>query len=160
MKPETIESYFYDQIQGHPLDGDVKAYLVMTLTRWAVSEPDTSKSLSIEFMEAHHEGGWRFRDVGDKALYLSSVRSLDRRRAVSLRFYEDLGVSSYSKFAEYTNSRSFLELAHCFQEAAVLISDIFAAPNLQTLVARAQAGSGVHEDQLARMGVLILKRDS
>lgn len=155
---ETLESYFYDQVNESPLDGDVKAYLVMTLTHWATSEPDTTNALGMEYMEAHHLGPWRFRSVGDKALYLSSVRSRDRRRVVSLSYYENLGVSSYSKFAEATQSRSFWELAQCFREASGLIHELFNPGDLTELCVRAQEKGDEHAARrLAKSGVYLLR---
>jgi len=157
VKPETLEGYFYDQLQDTNLDGDVRAYLVMTLTRWAVSEPDTTTALGLDYLEAHHQGSWKFRDVGDKALYLSSVRHQDPRRVVSLQYVEDVGVSSYSHFAEQTKSRSFWELAQSFHEASCAIMDLLGSLDPQTMVKQAQKGSQACEETLARMGVLLFE---
>lgn len=158
VRAETLESYFYDKVQTSTLDGDVKAYLVMTLARWATTEPDLDKPLALEFMEAHQAGGWRYRDVGDKALYLSSMRSHHLRRVVSLRYYEDVGISSYAQFAEHTQSRSFWELAQNFTEASGVIYDVFHEVDTAALVERALQNEDARDvERLSGMGIYLLK---
>jgi hypothetical protein len=115
----ALESYFYEQVDPSSLDGDVKAYLVMSMARWATQAPDIDEPLGLRYMSACKEGGWALREVGDAALYLSGFAP--GHTHVKISWVCDLGRSSYGYFAEQTRARVFSLLSQSFEEARSVV---------------------------------------
>lgn len=114
----TLEEYFYQKISESSLDGDLQAYLVLSLAKWAKAVPNESEPLAIAYMQAIHRRGWSLREVADRALYWAGVVPHSLGPLVSRRYVEEVGKSAYGFFAEQTKARVFWLLSENFQEVS------------------------------------------
>lgn len=156
----TLESYFYEKVQPAPLDGDVKAYLVMCLATWATREPLREETLGIEYMRALHQKGWNLRAVGDRALYWAGVVPHSMGPLVTRRYVEDIGSSAYARLADDIESEMFWTLSRSFRDATDLLYEAsrLQEENIERLVERAITTADERDEALLReQGVILLR---
>ncbi len=105
----TLESFFFEEIEraqercGQSLSGDVEAYVVGLLARFARRTQVAgrkSEPLALDYLRARGQAGaaraQALRGVGDRALYISGVapRSV-HRNAVDVRYVRGIGEAAY-----------------------------------------------------------------
>ena len=155
----SLEEYFYNRIQGCSLDGDIQAYLVMILAKWARSQPDDAEPLAIAYMQALQTQGWPLREVADRALWWAGFAPHTMGPLVTRRYVEGIGMAAYAHFAKHASARVFWALSESFSEAVEVVRDISRAhEDLSAMVSRAVAGNGADDDFLERQGVFVLRR--
>lgn len=104
------------------LDEEMEAYLVWMLMRFARQPQMASRVLALEYLHGLLAAGSRrshqLRDVGDQCLLYSGMfPRRAQRKLVSIRYFVDLGRSSYHQVAEDLHkgsSQLFARLAQYF----------------------------------------------
>lgn len=160
---ETLESYFYDQVEPSGLSGDIKAYLVMCLSKWATKEP-TEEALGLDYLQALQHHHWNLRSVGDKALYWAGVIPHHlKKKSVSKKYVEHIGSAAFATLAESVQSSLFWDLSETFKEATEVLYEASANPyeDIEKVVQRAwEHGDERDKKALSRKGIYLLKPTS
>ncbi len=142
LEHHTLASFFFEEIEqaqqrcGHSLSGEVEAYVVGLLSRFARRTQVAgrrSRPLALQYLKARQQTGsaraQALRGVGDRALYISGVapRSL-HRSPVDVGYVEGIGAAAYREVADRGQWGGALavlgELAAEFQGVREVIAEV------------------------------------
>lgn len=154
----SLEEYFYSQVKDTDLNGDVKAYLVMILAKWAREQPADTRPLATAYMEALQSQSWHLREVADRALFWVGVAPHSMGPLITRKYVENIGTSAYAHFAKNVSAHVFWALSEEFSEAAHVVREVSrTSEDLETLVSRAVAGDEADDEYLEQQGVIVLR---
>jgi hypothetical protein len=157
-----------EQDYGCQLDETMQSYLVFTLMRFAKNNQLNSKALALDYLTSHHLPNnllhEQLRNIGDQCLLVSGLYPQSaRKRQVSVKYYIDLGRSSYHHISTVTQ-HGIAELYQQLAESFVLLMDLlqtirqYSAPALQPIAAMElwhQTGSRAAFAQISDNGMPI-----